>query len=209
MNPGPRPQTLETWLRRMVRQDAAKLRCILEDDTEKLVKVELKGQRPRIAALMRTIASFAASKLEALDEAGNVLDVWELEGDKDAPGYLKEESDTGDERLLKTFAHLLSDAYKHAQKQLVEVVSIQSQSFAEERKHLAVAVQTSDRIMRRVRVAGASDITDKEPAEDNFLASLLGPLLQNEMRKAAGGAALEHETEGSEAKPNGAAKEPS
>jgi hypothetical protein len=205
MNPGPRPKTLESWLRRMVREDAVTIRCILEDDSEKKIKVELKGQRPRVADLMRTIASFSCAKLEALSAQGEVLAVWECEAsDPDAPGYTKDPSDTTEERMLKTFAHLLADAYKHAQKQLVEVVSIQSASFAEERKHLSTAVQASDRLVRRVRVASASDIEGNgESKDDNFLATLLGPMLQGMIRKEVAGGGVVEEPE----ETNGAAKE--
>lgn len=207
MNSGPRPQTLETWLRRMVRQDATRIRCIFDDDSEKVVKLEKTGQRPRVAAMMRTIESFHCSKLEALDEAGNVLDVWELEADPEGPGYLVKDGDSGDERLLKTFAHLIADAYKTGQKQLVEVVSIQSHSFAEERRHLASAVQTSDRIARRVRVAA----DEPKPQGDDFLekmASIFGPMLAQ--RLAGAGNVVDEPPEEEPEEPqhaNGAAKE--
>lgn len=206
MNSGPRPKTLETWLRRMVREDAVTIRCVLEDDSERKVKVEHKAQRPRVASLMRTIATFGAVKLEALTEAGEVLDVWECENvDSDAPGYTKDPDDTNEERLLKTFAHLLSDAYKHAQKQLVDVVQIQSSSFAEERRHLSTAAQASDRILRRVRVANAADLEPKDEG-DNFMQQLLGPLLQRMVQREVNAQTVEDPEPEVDQGANGAAK---
>jgi hypothetical protein len=141
---GPRPTRLVAWLRRMVKAQASRIRIVLENETEKMVSVDVKGRVPRVTALLRTIESIpSAERLEALLEDGSLVDVWRLEegtdGASEVPGYAKDPDDTEPERLLKTFAHLLADAHKQASRQLVEVVALQSSSFAEERKHLKAA----------------------------------------------------------------------
>lgn len=187
MKPGPRPQSVERWLRRVIKDGAVKVRCAT-DEGDKTLKVESKNSKPRVLHLLRTLEALAPTKLEALNADGDVLDVWEVpEEDVAVPGYTKEDDDTKDERMLKTFAHLLADAHRQATKQLVEVVSIQSSAFGEERKHTSIAMAATERIVRRLQ-NGASRIRvateeGEEGGDENFMAQLLGPLLQNAVRE--------------------------
>ena len=152
------------------------------------------------AGSARTIEKLYPQSVEALDEEGSIIRVWEFK-ERDnfdpEPGYTKEEGDTEDERLLKTFAHLIADAHRMANKQLVEVVSIQSKSFEEERRQLSALRMLNDKLLSslarrsRIRVATTPEEIDAEEAEDaadekeDFLAELLQPLLKNVIGKAA------------------------
>lgn len=196
MNPGPRPTTLERWLRRVVKAGAVRIRCVMSGADPQLVKVDTKGAKPRVASMQRTIEALGddVERLEGLDASNEILDTWQLTDPETAvelPGYLKDAEDTKEERLLKTFAHLLADAYKHGMKQLVETVSLQSQSFAEERRHLSGALSASDRLLsrmsRRVRVATEDDDEGPSKGEDDnqFLMQLLAPALQRMMHQEA------------------------
>jgi hypothetical protein len=190
--PGPRPKNLESWLRRMVKVHAEKIRCVLEDGSDRMVKVDTKGQQPRVASLQRAIEALEPAQLQALNADGDVLDVWNIvDPDELAERavYAKDDTDTKEERMLKTFALLLAEAHRAANKQLVEVVGIQSASFAEERRHLSGALQASDRLLSkmnktRVRVA-TDDAEEPDEGDSSFLQSLIGPMLQRMMRDEA------------------------
>ncbi len=211
---GPRPQSLESWLRRQCKQGAARFRCTT-DEGAKLVRVAQKGKRgPDTVSALRAVTALDPGRVEALSDEGEVLDVFDVpdpdEG-TELPGYTKEDDDTKEERLLKTFAHLLADAHKVSARQLVEVVSLQSHGFQEERRHMHGALAATDRLLRRMsnpRVRVSTEPGEEGEGEgeggDNFMATILGPLLQRMVRQEiAGGAGGEPDDEPAAAKTNG------
>jgi hypothetical protein len=196
---GPAPATFERWVSSASKRGAKRFRVHLGDSTTKLVAHK---NAPDSA---RRMTAMSPLRVEALDEKEAELGEWVFPEAADdtveepAPGYLKEAGDTEDERLLKTFAHLLADAHRLASRQLVEVVSIQSKHFAEERKNYAALNLAHERLVQkrlrgvgfpRVRVAeGEEDEGDEaaEGGEDTFLRDLLAPYLQREITRHMGG----------------------
>jgi hypothetical protein len=210
-SPGPRPKTLDSWVRRVCRNGAARLRCTT-DEGSKLVRVASKGKRgPDIVSALRAVVALDPGKVEALDADGDVLDVFDVPDpdELETPGYVKDDADSKEERMLKTFAHLLADAHKISSRQLVEVVSLQSHGYQEERRHLHGALAASDRLLRRmsnprVRIA-TDDEGEGEPREaaeggDDFLAQMMGPILKRMMQEELSGAAAKPAANGTAAK---------
>lgn len=192
---GPRPQTFAKWLRSL---HAAKLSCET-DDGEKIVKVPTnRAGAQRIADAVDTVGKLHPSRCSALAEDGDVLGVWEFEEPRaePAPGYTKDDKDTEEERLLKTFAHLLADAHKEASKAFVDAMRQMAQSFGDERKASASAMMAMDRTMQRLqrttaRFRIATPEGDDEPDEepDTFLKDMLGPIVQRMVRDQVSGEA--------------------
>jgi hypothetical protein len=206
---GPQPATFERWVAAAAKRGAKRFRVHLGDGGEKLVAHKNAPDSTKRMLAMTPL------RVEAIDDKDAELGEWsfpEVELEDQVPGYLKEEGDTEDERVLKTFAHLLADAHRIASRQLVEVVATQSRYFAEERKNLLQLQLTSERLlakrlrgMPRLRVAGEGDETEPdgegEGENDTFLQELLAPLVQ---RMAA---RMGAQMSGEAPVPNGAAKE--
>jgi hypothetical protein len=185
---GPQPQTFERWVLAAARRGAKRFRVHLADGSQKLV-----AHKSAVDSAKRMTA-MAPVKAEAIDDKDAEIGEWtfpEVEGEEpEVPGYLKEEDDTEPERLLKTFAHLLADAHRLSSKQLVEVVSIQSKHFSEERRNLLSQQLANERLMAkrlrlpaRLRIAegegeGEEETEPEETENDNFLTELLTPLIK-------------------------------
>lgn len=197
---GQEPKTLLKWVRATAKDGARRFRCSIAGQKE-----------PKVVAFRnavftsKTIEGMGPTECEALDDDGSVLRVWQFaESSEPAadelPGYTVAEGDGENERLLKVFGHLLSDAYKTASKQLVEVVGIQAQHFADERKNLVAMRVLNERLMQqmakkvaRIRIAdsGAAEGEDIEDVaatgDDNFLQDFVGPLFEKFMRNKVTG----------------------
>jgi hypothetical protein len=201
---GPQPKNLDTWLRRACRNGAVKLVCTPDDGPARTVQVKNKGARgPNLIVALRAVESLSPVKVEGLDAEGALLDTWEAP-DPDAettPGYAKDDADTPEERMLKTFAHLLADAHKTSARQLVEVVGIQSRTFQEERRHMAAQLAATERLARiragvpRVRVSEGTE--DEAPEEgDDFMTTVVGPLMQGYLQRQVATPAAAPKTNG-------------
>lgn len=181
---GPAPKTFERWTAQANKRGAKRFKLMFADGTTKLVAHKSAPDSAKRIEAMRPV------RVEALDEKDAELGAWtfpEEEPEPEEPGYTKAEDDTEPERLLKTFAHLLADAHRQANRQLVETVSIQSRNFAEERKNLLSLQLASERLLAkrmrggfsRVRVAEDGEGEGEEGEEqDNWLQEMLSPLLQ-------------------------------
>jgi hypothetical protein len=214
--PGPQPKTFKTWCLSVGRKGCRKFRVRVEGQKEPSMVAFSTG-----AASARTIEKMGAVWCEALDDDGSIIRIWQFkERDEveEQPGYIKEADDTNEERLLKTLAHLVADAYRAGNKQLVEVIQIQGNAFSEERKQLTTLRLMNDKLLAslarktgRLRVATDEEGEGQEEEEDNtFLQDLLQPVLANMTQKAArkAGAEVAAQVLGEEPKtPNGAAKE--
>lgn len=195
---GPQPKTFDRWVASTSKRGAKRYRVHLGDGTSKLVAHK---NAPDTA---RRIEAMAAARVEALDDENAELGEWTFaEGEhleeEPEPGYLKNDDDGPEERLLKTFAHLLADAHRLSSRQLVEVVGIQAKHFAEERKNMLSLQLTSERLMAkrfrgtpRLRVAADGEEVEEgqEGGEegDTFLHDLLGPLVQRYVAQQVSGA---------------------
>lgn len=190
---GPRPKTFARWLRAV---KPAKL-IVETDDGDQVVKVPLsRVGTPRWKEIVETVASLGATKARAVDDKDAILGVWEFaEVSSAAPGYTKDVRDTEDERLLKTFAHLLADAHRQSGERLCKVVELQGQHFAEERKAASSAMLSMDRAMQRLarqtaryRIAsGDDDGEGGSEQDDSFLKDLVAPMVKRYMGEAMGG----------------------
>lgn len=209
---GPAPKTLKAWCLAVARKGCRKFR------------VHVRGQKEpsmvaysTAAASARTIEKMEATSCEALDDDGSILRIWQFQEKEDPEevGYLKDPDDTEDERILKTFAHLIADAYRAGNKQLVEVIQIQGSTFSEERKQLTALRILNDKLLgslaRKARIRVATEEGEEEEgdgAEDNVLSELLQPMLQTLVQKAAKKAGADAaEVLGKEPKTSNGAKE--
>jgi hypothetical protein len=189
---GPAPKTFGRWVAAVAKRGAKRFRVVLEDGHTKLVAHK---NAPDTA---KRIEAMSAVSVEAIDDGEAELGAWAFpveEGELEPePGYVKTDDDSEDERLLKTFAHLLADAHRYSSKQLVEVVSVQSRNFAEERKNLLMLQQLQERLLAkrlklppRLRVSegeGEDEPEAEEPEDDTFLRDLLMPMAQRMAAKA-------------------------
>ena len=187
---GPKPKSFSGWVYSAAKRGAKRFRVHLADGSEKLVAHK---NAPDTA---RRIEPMTPTRVEALDDKDAELGQWTfpVEGSDEPdeePGYTLSDDDSEQERMLKTFAHLLADAHKLSSRQLVEVVSIQSKHFAEERKNLLSLQLASERLFAkrlrlppRLRVGDPSE--DGEAGEegggetegDSWLQEMLAPYLQ-------------------------------
>jgi hypothetical protein len=188
---GPAPKTFKAWCVSVGRKGCRKFRVRVEGEKEPKMVAYSTG-----AASSRTIEKMEPVWCEALDDDGAIIRVWqfkERDETEDAPGYLKDDSDTEDERVLKTFAHLIADAYKQGNRQLVEVIQIQGNVQNEERKQLSALRLLNDKLLtslaRKTRVRVATEPEGEgegegEGEEDTFMQDMLAPVLQNLVAKA-------------------------
>jgi hypothetical protein len=166
----------------------------------------------RLADCERDIERFQAVRLEARDKDGNVLGVYDIpraDPQPDAkaadtapkegpPGYAYDAADTREERLLKTFAHLLADAHSKANAQLVTTVGLISQSAATQAAsqqaamdHMEKAIRSLERQNARFRqnVQGIEGDAAEEGIE-GLLKGPLGAMIMDRVgRMVTGGAA--------------------
>ena len=214
---GPAPRTFKSWCVSVGRKGCRKFRVKVEGQREPSIVAFSTG-----AGSARTIEKMGALSVEALDDDGAILRIWQFKEvealEPEAPGYLKEEGDTEDERLLKTFAHLLADAHRTAVRELREVVNIQASSFSEERKQLTALRMLNDKLLAtlarrtrfRVATTGPEDVGEGEEdgseadEKDDFMADLLRPMLQQMVAKAARKAVGAEAAETQDPKANGA-----
>lgn len=179
------------------------------DEGEKTVTVRKgdKGNRFTTGAtnwkeLAATVEAYHPSRVEALDEGGDVIGVWAFPEPESEPttipaAYLAATTDTADVGTLKAFGAMLAEAHKQALNGLVGVVNLQSQHFAEERKAMSSALMNMDRIVqrssriagRKVRVADPDeedDDRDEEPADTNgaFVTELVTSMLKKQVADA-------------------------
>jgi hypothetical protein len=198
---GTRTKSFPRWLRAAA---PVAVRVETVDGEEKTIRVKpaKEGGSIRWNVLVETIESLHPSRVEALAEEGESLGQWEFPPDdgpqtmQPAAGYAYDAGDTEKERELKTIAHLISDAYKTSIEALVKVTSLQSQHFTEERRHMASAMSTQERILsriakekgQRVRVTSASEIVDDEEeteeasVPDDFMQTM-GPIVMQAMQR--------------------------
>jgi hypothetical protein len=200
--PGPAVRTLKKWVTNTIRDGAQRFRCFT-DDGERIVKVAMRGSRgPNVVVALRAVEAVRPTRVEALLEEDNILDVFEVPSDElpvaaasSGDVYARDEGDTKEERLLKTVAVLLAEAHRVAAKQLVEVVQIQSAAAAEQGRHYAAALQASERLLRRagptrVRIADGGDDggpVEAEEPKDDFMSSMLQTVLQGMVRREVAG----------------------
>jgi hypothetical protein len=191
---GPQPSTFARWVLAASKRGAKRWRVHLGDGSTKLVA------HKNATDSARRMLAMQPARVEGLDDADAEVGEWTFPEEADAPdvpGYLKEEDDTEEERLLKTFAHLLADAHRISSRQLVEVVSIQSRNFAEERKNLLSLQLASERLFAkrlrlptRLRVAGEGDEEgdddERSGGNDTFMQDLLAPLVERMAGKMGG-----------------------
>jgi hypothetical protein len=189
--PGPEPRTLESWVKRIGRDHKGpkRLQLTCEDGKERVVKFTT---APKTIAIIQALH---ASRIEAIDAEGTILAQWDSPDPDTTPpepaGYLKEPSDSDDERLLKTFAHLVADAHKAGNARLVEVIRIQAEAFGQDRKDLMTLRVQNEKLLGalarkggpRVRIAteGEDGETEGASSDDAWLGEFLGPLVQRYM----------------------------
>lgn len=186
-----RPVTklLWKWVSLAYKNGSAESFRVETDDGAKIVKLARKGPSKVINphGTAKTIEALSPSRVEALNGADEVVAVWSFPDEVEAPGYAPAEGDTDDSALLKVFAHLLSDAHKLSAARLVEVVRIQSETFAEERKAAASAMLSLERAMQkmartaRLRVSSDEDDDAPEAEQDTFVQDMLAPLVKRYM----------------------------
>jgi hypothetical protein len=203
-----KPSNFYSWVRRRVMQEGATLfRCDI-DGKDRVVRVKNKGQAVRPS--VTTILALKPTKVEACNDEGEILGVWEfpeneLEPTRDEP-YAPAAGDTDDERALKLVARLLAEAHKSAIGALERVVQIQSDTFKSERHNMSNAVAGMERLLGkigktlRVRVASAADAAAAAGAEaeedpDEWLRNFVGNAIAAKMGVPMNGASM----------PNGAA----
>lgn len=240
---GPKPGSLTKSFARWVRAQQAATFRVETAEGERTVK----GPGPKIPAtsgaraqesgrhqaLVATLWSLQPEKIEALDEAGNILGICPSEllqppedettdaPDEQEPGHTIHDEDNREERIIKTVAHLISDAWQKATGELTSVIKMQGQYFAEERKHMNGIVMSMDRTLQRVQKIGSStrvrvalqqdeadggtEAGEPEGAEDDSMNDMLKQalpfLIKRFMRDEAPTAA----TNGAAAPPNGKA----
>jgi len=196
---GPEPQTLLKWTLAVAKDGARRFRVFIPGEKEPKM-VGLRNCKVTSTA----IEAMRPTHVEALGDEGEILRVWqfterEASSEELANGFVKDGDDSADERLLKTFAHLLHDAYRVSTKQLVEVVSIQANHFAEERKAHYSLRTMNERLMQslakkvaRIRIANGETEGDggeeEETAEtpDTFMQDFVGPLIQKYVQTKVG-----------------------
>lgn len=98
------------------------------------------------------------------------------------PGYLPEEGDSDDIRLLKTSVHMIADAYRYnaeANKGMLDamarVMEMQANAFARERESMTKTVQATEKLARIKRdkfrvssgIPGASDVVSRGDDDDD------------------------------------------
>lgn len=194
---GPRAKTFLSWLRSSA---PARLKVETDEGEEHVVEVTTnKVGSPRWRDTEASVASLSPKRVHAMNDKGSILGVWNFAeapaASADAPGYAPTASDSPESTMLKTFAHLLADAYKDQKNGFVAVIESMTKQASEDRKAFASTLTTMDRTMQRLararyRVADAGDAADEnEPADDGGLAAVLGPIIQEGLRKHVGGAA--------------------
>lgn len=189
-----KPSNFYSWLRRRVMGDGATVfRCDI-DGKDRVVRVKNKGQavRPSVA----TILALKPQKVEACNDEGEILGVWEFPENEGEPTredvYQPAAGDTDDERALKLVAKLLAEAHKSAIGALERVVQIQSDTFKSERHNMSNAVAGMERLLGkigktlRVRVASAADAAAAAGAEaeedpDEWLRNFVGNAIAAKM----------------------------
>lgn len=195
---GPAPSTFDRWVLSVSKRGAVRFRAELADRSIKLVAHK---NAPDSA---RRMLAMAPMRVEAIDDKDAELGEWtfpQASDEPQEPGYIKDEEDSEPERLLKTFAHLLADAHRLSSRQLVEVVQIQSNHFAEERKNLLALQLANERLLAkrlklppRMRVLGEGETEEPEgegepDEDDSFLTDLLKPMLHRMAGKMVADAA--------------------
>lgn len=192
---GPQPQNFYSWVRRrVVKEDACIFRLDV-DGKERVVRIHSKSVRPAV----RTIEQLKPLLVEACNKDGEVLGVWEFPEnvEPDPPGYLPEPGDTEPQKDLKVVAHLIADAYKTALAGLENVIRIQNETFANERKGMGATVQGIERLIgklqkTRVRIATAADAAAaagaaEEENPDEWLRDFVGTVIAHKMGIPVGG----------------------
>lgn len=208
---GPKPKNFHTWVKSRINAGAVAFKVATEED-DRVVKVDPKGGHFKYRQVTATVLDLSPERVEAIGKDEDLLGVWMFEPEPepaDTSGHAHSPEDSENERMLKTFAHLLSDAYKTSLDGIQKVVQTQSQYFTEERKHMANALQTERlrlarlaKVTGRVRVSAASDLEDDEDeteASNEMFAQMMMPMFQKMMQERMG------EAMGQAA--NGAAKE--
>jgi hypothetical protein len=199
---GPQPQNFYSWVRRrVVREDAARFLLTI-DGKERIVPVHRgKGGVASVRPMVRTIEQLKPELVEAHNKAGEVLGVWEMpeNAEPEPPGYAPEAGDSEPQRDLKVVAHLIADAYKTALGGLENVIRIQNETFANERKGMGATVQGIERLLgklqrARIRVATAADAAAAAGAADvedpdEWLRDFVGTVIAHKMGVPMGGMA--------------------
>jgi hypothetical protein len=183
-SPGPPPRTFMRWLKTTA---PVKLKLTLADEEERMLVVLERDGRPRYLETSRAVEALGAVQVEGLSAEGETLNVWTFRAPAPPdPGYTPRDDDSEDQRLLKTFAHLLADSQREARAALVQVVELQSRHHVEDRKSFASILTSMDRAMgkmqrqvSRVRIATDDDAAaDTEADGDSGFMEMIGPLIQ-------------------------------
>ncbi len=165
------------------------------DDGPRTVEVLRKGSKVWLQKTASLIEDLKPTRFEICDEAGNTIGVWDAEKEAEKPaGYEKEPGDTNDERLLKTFAHLLADAYKDSKQGMLEIVQTQAEVFKADRESTTRSLTAMEHALRRLmsqaqRVRSGIEAPDDEggEGEDDFMSKIMGPMLQRMVRQEVAG----------------------
>lgn len=200
---GPQPLNFYSWARRrIVREEASFFRLELATGKERVVRILNKSVRPNV----RTIEQLKPVRVEACNEAGDVLGVWDFPEnaepeEPEAPGYEKSPDDTEPQRDLKVVAHLIAGAYKDSIGALKDVIRIQGETFANERKGMGATIQGVERLVGkvgklRVRVAAPPE-APADDDDDTWVEDFIGSIVKAKMRQQMmnGGTADEPETD--------------
>jgi hypothetical protein len=203
-----RAKTFISWLRSNVPE---RLKVETDGGDEHIVEVtRAKTGSPKWRDTMASIESLSPVRVYAINGKGAILGVWNFAPppSADAPGYAPTASDSPESTMLKTFAHLLADAYKAQRDGFVQVIEAMTKQAGEDRKSFASTLTTMDRTMQRLarvryRVGSAGDAGDEEgaaePEQKDAMLDVMGPIIQEAMRKYVGAAPSATETP----KPNG------
>lgn len=164
------------------------------DDGPRVVEVQRKGTKVWLQKTASLVEDLKPTRFEICDEAGNTIAVWDAEkADKVPVGYDKESDDTADERLLKTLAHLVADAYRDSKQGMLEVVQLQSEVFKADREAMSRSLTSMEHALRRLlsqaqRVRSGVDTTDGEDDADgdDFIGKMFEGYMKRQATQAAG-----------------------
>lgn len=166
-----KPRSFALWLRKL---KGASMLVVQTPAGEKKVPLDPQRGGSRVFAYAaRTVIGLQGTSVEALDAEGNTLGVFEIpdpDGDADIegelPGYTPDPGDSDEVALLKTFAHLLSDAHKQANKQLVDTVGLITGHFTEDRANARKTIEAQERAMSRLARGSRVRVATGDEEED-------------------------------------------
>jgi hypothetical protein len=158
------------------------------EDGPRVVEVQRKGTKVALQKTAGLVEDLKPSRFEIHDEAGNVIAVWDAEKAAEKPaGYEKDDDDTSDERLLKTFAHLIADAYRDSKQGMLEIVQTQGEVFKADREATTRSLQAMEHALRRLMSQAQRQRSGVEPDASEEEDDFIGKMMEGWMKRKAAG----------------------